>query len=72
MCLAAIYWARIARITFGASRDDAAAVGFDDALIYNEVCLEPNQRKITISRHGREQAVKIMRQWPEFAAKQRY
>lgn len=34
MCVVAIYWARIAKITFGASRDDARAIGFDDALIY--------------------------------------
>lgn len=38
MCLAAIYWARIAKITFGASRDDARAIGFDNAFIYKEVC----------------------------------
>jgi len=72
MCLAAIYWARIAKITYGASREDARAIGFDDALIYKEVCLPTDQRKITISRHGREQALKIMQQWQEFADKQRY
>jgi len=72
MCLAAIYWARIAKLTFGASRDDAAAIGFDDALIYNEVLLPPDQRIIAISRYGRKQAIKIMQQWQEFADKQTY
>ena len=37
MCLAAIYWARLDRIFFANSREDAAAIGFDDALIYGEV-----------------------------------
>ena len=72
MCLAAIYWARIAKLTFGASRDDAAALGFDDAFIYNEICLPQEQRKISIKRYGREQAVKIMQQWQELTDKQLY
>lgn len=72
MCLAAIYWARITKLTFGASRDDAAALGFDDALIYNEICLPWDRKKITISRHDREQAVKIMQQWQELDDKQLY
>ncbi len=72
MCLAAIYWARIAQLTFGASRDDAAAIGFDDAHIYNEVCLQPEQRTITMQQHGRERAVKAMRKWQDIADKQQY
>mgnify|MGYP001168711923 CR=1 FL=1 len=35
MCFAAIHWARLDRLHFGASRSDAAAVGFDDAAIYD-------------------------------------
>ena len=72
MCLAAIYWARLSKITFGASRDDAAAIGFDDALIYDEVCLPADRRGIIINWHGREQAIKIMEQWQEIADKQSY
>ena len=37
MCLSAIYWARLDRVYFASSREDAAAIGFDDALIYGEV-----------------------------------
>ena len=33
----AIYWARLDRIYFANSREDAAAIGFDDELIYGEV-----------------------------------
>jgi tRNA(Arg) A34 adenosine deaminase TadA len=37
MCLAACHWARLDRIYYAASRDDAAAAGFDDALLYREL-----------------------------------
>lgn len=35
MCFAAIHWARLDRVVFGAARADAAAIGFDDAAIYD-------------------------------------
>jgi guanine deaminase len=34
MCFSAIHWARLDRVHFGATRADAAAVGFDDDAIY--------------------------------------
>lgn len=37
MCLGAIYWARIERLVFASTRHEAAAIGFDDALIYDEI-----------------------------------
>jgi tRNA(Arg) A34 adenosine deaminase TadA len=37
MCLAAIYWARLDRLVFANTRAQAAGIGFDDALIYDEI-----------------------------------
>src|SRR6266852_7090819 len=37
MCLGAIYWARPARVFFGALAQDAARAGFDDHFIYEEL-----------------------------------
>lgn len=37
MCLAAIYWARLDRLVFANTRSEAAHIGFDDALIYDEI-----------------------------------
>src|SRR5882724_3989761 len=37
MCLGAIYWARPARVFFASTASDAAAAGFDDAFIYDEL-----------------------------------
>lgn len=46
MCLSAIYWARIDRVFFAATRDDAADAGFDDSLIYNEIPKPFSERKV--------------------------
>lgn len=37
MCLGAIYWARPARVFYGNTKADAAAIGFDDQFIYQEL-----------------------------------
>lgn len=35
MCLAAILWARLGRLYYGSSREDAEAIGFADRLFYD-------------------------------------
>ena len=37
MCLASAYWARVSRIVYANTRQDAAEIGFDDSLIYDEI-----------------------------------
>ena len=46
MCLAAIYWARCEAIFYGCRTADAAAAGFNDALLYDEVKRPSGERKI--------------------------
>ena len=46
MCLAAIYWARLDRLVFANSREAAAAIGFDDALIYAEIPRPIGERRL--------------------------
>lgn len=46
MCLGAIYWARLAEVYYASTRFDAAAAGFDDSFIYDEIAKEPLQRNI--------------------------
>ena len=46
MCLAALHWARVERIVFAASQQDAAAAGFDDAELYAEVA-RPHAERLT-------------------------
>jgi guanine deaminase len=46
MCLAAMYWARIDRVYYAATRADAAGAGFDDALIYQDIAQPITQRRL--------------------------
>jgi tRNA(Arg) A34 adenosine deaminase TadA len=50
MCLAAAYWARVDRIVFAATQDDAAAAGFDDAFLYEEIGKPHDARALPIKR----------------------
>ncbi|MFA5626852.1 MAG: nucleoside deaminase [Thiohalomonadaceae bacterium] len=72
MCMAAAYWARIRRIFYAATRDEAAAVGFDDALIYKEVCLLPEQRYLTMLQCLPEEASLPFATWVAKADKISY
>jgi guanine deaminase len=63
MCLAAIYWARPARVFFGNTKEDAAAAGFDDSLIYREISLAPEQRRIPLACMMREEAQAAFKEW---------
>jgi len=50
MCLGAIYWARPEAVWFVNPRDEAASIGFDDALIYDEIHRSPSDRRIPMRR----------------------
>ena len=63
MCLAAAYWARLDRITWAASREDAAAGGFDDELIYREVALPVAERTLPSSQLLRDEGAAVFGEW---------
>lgn len=63
MCLGAIYWARISRIYFANTADDAASIGFDDSFIYQELKETHSQRRIPAVQIMREQALAGFRAW---------
>lgn len=63
MCLSAIYWARIDRIYFANSREDAAAIGFDDALIYDEVSKPIEHRVIPAIKINLPEAEAVFAEW---------
>ncbi len=48
MCLSAIYWARIPEVYYGNTRQDAAAIGFDDDFIYGQIPLDPDKRTVAM------------------------
>lgn len=50
MCLAAIYWARPRAVYFANPKETAARHGFDDAFIYRQISLPPQERSIAFSQ----------------------
>jgi guanine deaminase len=65
MCLGAIYWARLARVYYANTAADAAAIGFDDSLIYAELKAPPIERSIPAVQMMREEALAAFRAWSE-------
>lgn len=63
MCLGAIYWARPTRVYFAANSADAAKIGFDDTLIYNQLKLPVDARKIPVLQFMRDRALEVFRVW---------
>ncbi len=72
MCLGAIYWARPDRIVFAASREDAAAAGFDDDFIYEEINLLPAERSISASQDLAEEANGVFEEWKQKMDRREY
>ncbi|HEY4301090.1 MAG TPA: nucleoside deaminase [Candidatus Didemnitutus sp.] len=72
MCLAAIYWARIPAVFYGNTRQDAAAIGFDDDFIYQQVPLPPDRRAIAMKPLLPDEAIVTFRTWENKTDKIRY
>jgi guanine deaminase len=63
MCLAAILWARIPRLYFGGTMEDAARAGFDDLVFQDAVCGRggpPRLKKIPL---GRGECLELFEAW---------
>jgi tRNA(Arg) A34 adenosine deaminase TadA len=65
MCLSACYWARLDKIYYANTREDAANIGFDDEYIYEEVKKNKEERKIPIIQCDNTVAKEIFRRWFE-------
>ncbi len=63
MCLGAIYWARPDRVYYACTREDAAAAGFDDAFIYDQLHVPPAERSISMHGMMRDEAQAAFEAW---------
>ena len=72
MCLSAIYWARIDKIYYANTRDDARKIDFDDSLIYTELQKNIDKRKIPMIQIMRNEALKAFELWDKKQDKVKY
>ncbi len=63
MCLGAIYWARLQAVYYGNTKEDAAAIGFEDQFIYDEIDTQIENRKIKFINLERAEAQKVFKKW---------
>ena len=72
MCLSAAYWAHIDCIWYSLTHVDAAEIGFDDAFIYQELCLPAESRSLSMHRVQKADAKAVFREWKEKTDKIKY
>lgn len=65
MCLAAIYWARISRIYYGCTKEDAARIGFADESIDAAIKGKLSARKLRMISMEREGCLKLFVAWEQ-------
>lgn len=72
MCLSAIYWARIKKIYYANTRQDAADIEFDDDFIYKEVPKAIEDRKIPMEQVLHSEALGVFKEWQKKSDKTSY
>jgi len=72
MCLGAIYWARPRIVYYANTRADAAAIGFDDSMIYDELSATLTDRKIPLCNIELPEAGLVFKNWVRDPGKMRY
>ncbi len=72
MCLGAIYWARPDRVFYSNTREEAAAIEFDDDFIYNEINAAMPDRKIPFIYMPHPDAKAVFEAWRNFEGKKKY
>ena len=72
MCLGAIYWAGIRRIVYASDRYRAAAAGFNDKHIYEELSLDNTERSIVMIHGLKNEGDSVLKKWEDNPDKIRY
>ena len=72
MCLSAIYWARIDKLYYANTHDDAAEIGFDDSFIYDELARPEAQRALPVETLLRDEALGSFKVWKNKEDKTEY
>ncbi|OPL08215.1 MAG: hypothetical protein AVO33_01540 [delta proteobacterium ML8_F1] len=72
MCYAAIHWARIEKIYYGCTRKDAAAIGFDDELLYDVLRGKATHARLAQEQIERDACLEPFKAWEKSTQKVLY
>jgi tRNA(Arg) A34 adenosine deaminase TadA len=72
MCLGAIYWARPIRVVYANTREEAAAIEFDDDFIYQQINTKMEDRKIPFVHQPHPKAQAVFTAWKNMEDKKKY
>lgn len=63
MCFAAIHWAKIKKLYYGSTREDAASIDFDDQYIYDVINGKATELQVEVVQIDREDSLEPFKEW---------
>ena len=63
MCFSAIHWAKIEKVYYGCTREDAAAIGFDDEYIYDVIKGKADKKRVELQQIDKGMCLKAFEEW---------
>ena len=72
MCFAAIHWAKMKKLYYGASRFDAAAIDFDDQYIYDVINKTATEQQVEIEVIDEVECQAPLKEWGTMTEKVPY
>ena len=72
MCFAAIHWAKMKNLYYGCTREDAAAIGFDDNFIYEVIQGTAANKQVNVQQLDRDSCLTAFEKWKDLEDKTRY
>ncbi|WP_027000673.1 nucleoside deaminase [Eisenibacter elegans] len=63
MCYAAVHWAKMETLYYGCTREDAAAIGFDDAYIYEVIQGTAKVQQVSLTQIGHQACMTAFEAW---------
>lgn len=72
MCLSALYWAGVAKIYFGNTKEDAEAIDFSDKFIYDELERPRSERRLPTVKMDSRKTILAFEKWAADPNKTKY
>ena len=72
MCYSAVHWAKIKNLYYGATRQDAAAIGFDDQYLYEVLANERIDEQLALDQLDRDSCLEVFKAYENDAKRTAY